>query len=136
MCVFKYHAFIYFLRPPPWYGTLAYVGDYDPYEVRIKVYEGIRWPLDIPLFDFRKICTSIKQKKNCSNILAQVFFPWIQGIKHAEDFLQFDNVNGQFIRITGHLNILQLTLKRQAPDQYFMYDRQKIKTFMLHSFWD
>jgi hypothetical protein len=21
MCVFKYHAFIYFLRPPPWYGT-------------------------------------------------------------------------------------------------------------------
>ncbi len=22
MCVFKYHAFIYFLRPPPWYGTL------------------------------------------------------------------------------------------------------------------
>ncbi len=22
MCVFKYHAFIYFLRPPPWYGTI------------------------------------------------------------------------------------------------------------------
>ncbi len=22
MCVFKYHAFIYFLRPPPWYGTV------------------------------------------------------------------------------------------------------------------
>ncbi len=21
MCVFKYHAFIYFLRPPPWSGT-------------------------------------------------------------------------------------------------------------------
>jgi hypothetical protein len=21
MCVFKYHAFIYFLQPPPWYGT-------------------------------------------------------------------------------------------------------------------
>ncbi len=25
MCVFKYHAFIYFLRPPPWYGTVAMV---------------------------------------------------------------------------------------------------------------
>ncbi len=25
MCVFKYHAFIYFLRPPPWYGTPIYV---------------------------------------------------------------------------------------------------------------
>ncbi len=24
MCVFKYHAFIYFLRPPPWYGTLRF----------------------------------------------------------------------------------------------------------------
>jgi hypothetical protein len=24
MCVFKYHAFIYFLRPPPWYGTIPY----------------------------------------------------------------------------------------------------------------
>ncbi len=24
MSVFKYHAFIYFLRPPPWYGTLLY----------------------------------------------------------------------------------------------------------------
>jgi hypothetical protein len=23
MCVFKYHAFIYFLRPPPWYGTVC-----------------------------------------------------------------------------------------------------------------
>ncbi len=23
MCVFKYHAFIYFLRPPPWYGTVT-----------------------------------------------------------------------------------------------------------------
>ncbi len=23
MCVFKYHAFIYFLRPPPWYGTVG-----------------------------------------------------------------------------------------------------------------
>jgi hypothetical protein len=23
MCVFKYHAFIYFLRPPPWYGTFT-----------------------------------------------------------------------------------------------------------------
>ncbi len=22
MCVFKYHAFIYFLRPPPWSGTI------------------------------------------------------------------------------------------------------------------
>ncbi len=22
MCVFKYHAFIYFLWPPPWYGTV------------------------------------------------------------------------------------------------------------------
>jgi hypothetical protein len=22
MSVFKYHAFIYFMRPPPWYGTL------------------------------------------------------------------------------------------------------------------
>ncbi len=25
MCVFKYHAFIYFLRPPPWYGTLIFM---------------------------------------------------------------------------------------------------------------
>ncbi len=25
MSVFKYHAFIYFLRPPPWYGTLLAV---------------------------------------------------------------------------------------------------------------
>ncbi len=25
MCVFKYHAFIYFLRPPPWYGTCTVV---------------------------------------------------------------------------------------------------------------
>jgi hypothetical protein len=25
MCVFKYHAFIYFLRPPPWYGTTLLV---------------------------------------------------------------------------------------------------------------
>jgi hypothetical protein len=25
MCVFKYHAFIYFLRPPPWYGTVHYL---------------------------------------------------------------------------------------------------------------
>ncbi len=25
MCVFKYHAFIYFLRPPPWYGTILTV---------------------------------------------------------------------------------------------------------------
>ncbi len=24
MCVFKYHAFIYFLRPPPWYGTVIF----------------------------------------------------------------------------------------------------------------
>jgi hypothetical protein len=24
MCVFKYHAFIYFLRPPPWYGTITF----------------------------------------------------------------------------------------------------------------
>ncbi len=24
MCVFKYHAFIYFLRPPPWYGTCTH----------------------------------------------------------------------------------------------------------------
>ncbi len=23
MCVFKYHAFIYFLRPPPWSGTVS-----------------------------------------------------------------------------------------------------------------
>ncbi len=23
MCVFKYHAFIYFLRPPPWSGTMT-----------------------------------------------------------------------------------------------------------------
>jgi hypothetical protein len=23
MCVFKYHAFIYFVRPPPCYGTLS-----------------------------------------------------------------------------------------------------------------
>ncbi len=22
MSVFKYHAFIYFMRPPPWYGTV------------------------------------------------------------------------------------------------------------------
>ncbi len=25
MCVFKYHAFIYFLRPPPWYGTFMLI---------------------------------------------------------------------------------------------------------------
>ncbi len=25
MCVFKYHAFIYFLRPPPWYGTVGLI---------------------------------------------------------------------------------------------------------------
>ncbi len=31
MCVFKYHAFIYFLRPPPWYGTiLIYSTTLDP----------------------------------------------------------------------------------------------------------
>ncbi len=28
MCVFKYHAFIYFLRPPPWYGTFIIYGLY------------------------------------------------------------------------------------------------------------
>jgi hypothetical protein len=27
MCVFKYHAFIYFLRPPPWYGTITFHED-------------------------------------------------------------------------------------------------------------
>jgi hypothetical protein len=27
MCVFKYHAFIYFLRPPPWYGTCTTTTD-------------------------------------------------------------------------------------------------------------
>jgi hypothetical protein len=25
MCVFKYHAFIYFMRSPPWYGTILMI---------------------------------------------------------------------------------------------------------------
>jgi hypothetical protein len=31
MSVFKYHAFIYFMRPPPWYGTLTIMSNLSPY---------------------------------------------------------------------------------------------------------
>jgi hypothetical protein len=39
MCVFKYHAFIYFLRPPPWYGTKVFKMKH----IEIWNYSGFRF---------------------------------------------------------------------------------------------
>ncbi len=36
MSVFKYHAFIYFLRPPPWYGTIHIY-------IYVHIYIYINW---------------------------------------------------------------------------------------------
>ncbi len=38
MCVFKYHAFIFLERPPPWYGTLGIL----QHNWRIYYYQDIK----------------------------------------------------------------------------------------------
>jgi hypothetical protein len=71
MCVFKYHAFIYFLRPPPWYGTSTkglYVCMYSMYciskadcEVRSRIYvKKIRFCLLV------WTCLTDKQDRLCA----------------------------------------------------------------------
>ncbi len=37
MSVFKYHAFIYFLRPPPWYGTIPLLTNFRGQKSRATV---------------------------------------------------------------------------------------------------
>ncbi len=43
MSVFKYHAFIYFMRPPPWYGTSIPVHDHARLENKHISYSSIMW---------------------------------------------------------------------------------------------
>jgi hypothetical protein len=38
MCVIKIHAFIYFLRPPPWYGTLCMAASVDTHYLASNFY--------------------------------------------------------------------------------------------------
>jgi hypothetical protein len=55
MSVFKYHAFIYFLRPPPWYGT--HIKMKSQIRTRIKVKSMIRIPIKIVwIHNFAKYC--------------------------------------------------------------------------------
>ncbi len=82
MCVFKYHAFIYFLRPPPWYGTILFKELQNPPSPKNKYsmrYPWIWTPIQWLSVEYDLRCSEYVLKNllsNKSTLVLKNAFEW------------------------------------------------------------
>ncbi len=120
MCVFKYHAFIYFLRPPPWYGTLTMRQVFLDWEnISSSAFEMEHF-LILSIFFLHWGFVSKKLKTGPSETWNFGSWNWSYWVQKIEDFLLISQMYlllQSFIRFY-QINSLQLKLWHSCMNIY------------------